>query len=341
MQSCERSSHKASAERGFPLAIGRNQLTYYLAAVRRSATAASATTLNTRSERMSHASLPLRAALLLACALPCATLAQSAALPQLKAYEAPESWRTPVEPLRISEHVWQIGAQEITALLIKTPEGAVLIDGGMPQMADALLQNMRKLGVGPGQASPLRYILHSHAHADHAGPLAAIKRATGAVLVSNAESAVMLARGGSHDIHFGDDISYPPVQADRLVQDGEQITLGGLSFTVWFTPGHTPGSMSWTWTDDTQDGKPVRIAYADSLTAPGYKLVGNPGYPQIRRDYAHSIDVVRHLPCDLLLTPHPDFSGWDYAHADKPHPRPTTCPAYADEAERALRKKGL
>lgn len=273
--------------------------------------------------------------LALAASLPCT--AQAQALPQLKAYEAPESWRMPVEPLRISDHVWQIGAQEITALLIKTPEGAVLIDGGMPQMADALLANMRKLGVAPHD---LRFILHSHAHADHAGPLAAIKRATGAVLVSNAESAALLARGGSHDIHFGDAITYPPVQADRLVQDGEQIVLGGVAFTAWFTPGHTPGSLSWTWTD-TKDGKPVHIAYADSLTAPGYQLVDKPGYPQIRRDYAHSIDVVRHLPCDLLLTPHPDFSGWDYANAAQPHPRPTTCAAYADEAERALRKKGL
>ena len=274
--------------------------------------------------------------LLLVLALPCAA-APAQPLPQLKAYQAPETWLTPIEPLRISDHVWQIGSQEISALLIKTPEGAVLIDGGMPQMADALLQNMRKLGVKPGE---LRYILHSHAHADHAGPLAAIKRATAAVLVSNAESAAMLARGGGHDIHFGDDITYPPVQADRLLQDGEQISLGGITFTVWFTPGHTPGSMSWTWTD-TKDGKPVRIAYADSLTAPGYKLVDNPGYPQIRRDYAHSIDVVRHLPCDVLLTPHPDFSGWDYANAALPHPRPTTCAAYADEAARVLKTKGL
>jgi len=262
-------------------------------------------------------------------------LAAAQPLPQLKAYQADASWRTPIEPLRISDHVWQIGAQDITALLVKTPQGAVLIDGGMPQMADALLKNMAKLGVAPGE---LRFILHSHAHADHAGPLAAIKRATGAVLVSNAESAALLARGGSHDIHFGDDITYPPVTADRLVQDGEAVTLGGIRFTAWFTPGHTPGSLSWTW-DDTRDGKPVRIAYVDSLTAPGYRLAGNPAYPQIQRDYAHSFDVVRGLPCDLLLTPHPGFSGWRYADAARPHPEPTTCKAYADAAAQRLRQQ--
>lgn len=262
-------------------------------------------------------------------------LAAAQPLPQLKAYEADASWRTPVAPLRISDHVWQIGAQNITALLVKTPQGAVLIDGGMPQMADALLKNMAALGVQPGD---LRLILHSHAHADHAGPLAAVKRATGAVLVSNAESAALLARGGSHDIHFGDDILYPPVTADRLVQDGEVVSLGGMVFTAWFTPGHTPGSLSWTWAD-TRDGKPVRIAYVDSLTAPGYRLKDNPAYPQIQRDYARSLDVVRRLPCDLLLTPHPGFSGWNYADAARPQPTPTTCEAYADAAAQRLRQQ--
>ncbi len=262
-------------------------------------------------------------------------LAAAHPLSQLKAYQVDAAWLTPIEPLRISDHVWQIGAQDITALLVKTAQGAVLIDGGMPQMADALLKNMAKLGVAPGD---LRFILHSHAHADHVGPLAAIKRATGAVLVSNAESAALMARGGSHDIHFGDDITYPSVVADRLVQDGEAVNIGGMAFTAWFTPGHTPGSLSWTW-DDTRGGKPVRIAYVDSLTAPGYRLTGNPAYPQIQRDYAHSLDLVRRLPCELLLTPHPGFSGWNYADAARPHPEPMSCQAYADAAAQRLRKQ--
>lgn len=250
-------------------------------------------------------------------------------LPQLKAYEVPASWLTPITPLRISEHVWQIGTANITALLVKTEQGALLIDGGMPQTAELLLSHMKQLGVAPRE---LRYILHTHAHADHVGPLAAIRRATGARLISNAESAALLARGGSNDIHFGDDISFPPVQADRLLQDGEVIELGALAFTVAFTPGHTPGSMSWTWTD-TQGGKPVRMAYVDSLSAPGYQLVGNPAYPKLMEAFRRSAGVVRQLPCDLLLTPHPDASGWDYGNVARPHPKPTSCAAYADAAE--------
>ena len=259
----------------------------------------------------------------------------AAPLPQLEAYKVPAPWLEPIEPLQITDHVWQIGTAEITALLVKTDQGAVLIDAGMPQTADLLLANMKRLGVAPGD---LRFILHSHAHADHVGPLAAIKRATGAVLVSNAESAALLERGGSHDIHFADGITYPPVHPDRLVQDGEVVQLGSTAFTAAFTPGHTPGSMSWTWSD-THNGRVVRIAYADSLSAPGYRLLNNPAYPHILEAYAHSAAVIAKLPCDLLLTPHPGQSGWDYGNAARPHPEPTSCAAYAKAAEMQLKKQ--
>ncbi|TQD45171.1 subclass B3 metallo-beta-lactamase [Marilutibacter aestuarii] len=260
------------------------------------------------------------------------TLAAEAPLPQLQAYEVREAWRQPIEPFRIAEHTWYIGTQGLSALLVKTDAGAVLIDGGMPQAADMLLEHMATLGVAPGD---LKYILHSHAHGDHAGPIAAIQRATGATLVSNAESAVLLARGGSDDIHFGDAIVFPPAHADRLVMDGESIELGGMRFTVHSTPAHTPGSMSWTWSD-RRDGRDTAIAYVDSISAPGYRLLDNPRYPRIVDDYRRGFQAIRALPCDLLVTPHPDASGWTPADAGNRLPTPTGCRDYADAAERAL-----
>lgn len=261
-----------------------------------------------------------------------AALAAEPALPLPPRYETRESWRQPVPPVRIAEHTWHIGTASITTLLLKTDDGAILIDGGVPQAADMLLSHMKMLGVEPHD---LKLILHSHAHADHTGPFAAIKRATGATLVSNAESAAMLARGGSDDIHFGDGITFPPVQVDRLLHDGEIVELGSLRLTVHFTPGHTPGSMSWTW-DDVRDGNALHIAYVDSISAPGYRLIDNPRYPRIVGDYRASFATIRALPCDVLLSPHPDFSGWNYADTLNPRPTPMTCRAYADTAETAL-----
>lgn len=253
-------------------------------------------------------------------------------LPPSSRYETPDHWRQPVPPFRIGEHTWYIGTAGLSALLVKTPAGSVLIDGGLPQAADMLLARMQALGVAPGE---LKLILHSHAHADHAGPLAAIQRATGARVVSNAESAALLARGGSGDLHFGDGMLYPPVHADRLVQDGETIELGGVAFTAHFTPGHTPGSLSWTWRD-RHDGQARQIAYVDSMSAPGYRLAGNPRYPHLVEDYRRSFAAVRELACDVLITPHPDASGWDPARTDAPRKAATTCRDYADLASRKL-----
>jgi metallo-beta-lactamase class B len=274
-------------------------------------------------------SLSLACLLLSACGFAHAT---ESVLPRGKAYQTPDAWRQPAAPVRIADHTWQIGTAGITAVLVKTDDGALLIDGGLPQAADMLLAHMRALGVAPGD---LKFILASHAHGDHAGPTAALGRATGAQIVNNAESAVLMAHGGSDDIHFGDDILYPPVQTDRIVHDGEVVALGGLRLTARFIPGHTPGSIAWTW-DDTRDGMPVHVAYVDSLTAPGYKLTGNLRYPRIVDDFRRSFAIVRTLPCDLLLTPHADASGWDFANASDPHPKPMTCRAYADAAEAKL-----
>lgn len=259
-----------------------------------------------------------------------ATHAAEPLLPQAEAYESSDAWRRPVAPFQIADRTWYIGTEGLSALLVKTDAGAVLIDGGLPQAADMLLARMRELGVAPGD---LKLILHSHAHIDHAGPIAAIQRATGARLVSNAESAVLLARGGFDDLHYGDSMLFPAPHVDRLVMDGETVELGGVTFTVHFTPAHTPGSMSWTWTD-AKAGKPLRIAYVDSLSAPGYRLVGNPRYPHIVDDYRRGFAAARTLPCDLLMTPHPDASGW--ALATSTAPTTLTCRAYADKAERAF-----
>lgn len=253
-------------------------------------------------------------------------------LPQAQAYTTRESWRQPIAPVRIAERTWHVGTAGITALLVNTDDGAILIDGGVAQAADMLLANLRTLGVAPGE---LKLILTSHAHGDHAGPLAAVQRATGARVLASAESAWLLAHGGSDDLHFGDEILFPPVRTDRLVHDGEVVELGGVRLTAHFVPGHTPGSTAWTWTD-TRDGQPVRIAYVDSLSAPGYTLHGHARYPKLTADYARSFDIVRQLPCDLLLTPHPDASGWVFADGKATQSTPTDCRAYADEAEKAL-----
>ena len=99
------------------------------------------------------------------------------------------------------------------------------------------------------------------------------------------------------------------------------------------TPGHTPGSTTWTW-QDTRNGRLQHFVYADSLSAPGYRLRQNPRYPRIVEEYRSSFAAIRALPCDVLITPHPDASGWNFAKPDAPHENPMTCRQYTDGAEK-------
>ncbi|WHI44634.1 subclass B3 metallo-beta-lactamase [Microbulbifer sp. VAAF005] len=257
-----------------------------------------------------------------------------AVLPQLETYKVPESWRQPVAPLKIAGNTWQIGTEGITSLLLKGKEGSILIDGGMEQTAEHLLENIRRLGVAP---SDLKLILHSQAHADHIGSIAELKRVTGAQVVTNAESAVLMARGGANDIHFADELLYPPIKADRILHDGEQVVLGDLRLRVHFIPGHTPGSMAWTW-EDNVEGKATDIAYVDSLTAPSYQLIDNRRYPNIVEDFRTSFARVRDLPCDLLVTPHVPASGWEFKNTAI-QKKSVSCLQYAQKAEEKLNEQ--
>ncbi|WP_444932366.1 subclass B3 metallo-beta-lactamase [Microbulbifer sp. SSSA002] len=257
-----------------------------------------------------------------------------AVLPQLENYKVPKFWRRPVAPLKIADTTWQIGTEGITSLLLKGKEGAILIDGGMEQTAEHLLENMRRLGVAP---TDLKLILHSQAHADHIGSIAELKRVTGAQVVTNAESAVLMARGGANDIHFADELLYPPIKADRILHDGEQVVLGDLRLRVHFIPGHTPGSMAWTW-EDKVDGKITDVAYVDSLSAPGYQLIDNRRYPNILEDFRTSFARVRDLPCDLLLTPHVPASGWEFKNTAV-QKKSVSCLQYAQKAEEKLNEQ--
>jgi len=212
-------------------------------------------------------------------------------------------WNQPQAPVQIAENTWYVGTAGLSAILIRGAQGAVLIDGALPESAPQILSSLAQMGVAP---QDVRLLLNSHAHIDHAGGLAALQQASGARLFASPESAALLARGGLDDAHFGDALPYPPVRADALLRDGQALRLGDITLTAHFTPGHTPGSTSWSW-QDRIDGQLVSFVYADSLTAPGYRLIGNPRAPGIVDQFRASFARLNALPCRVLLGPHPEF----------------------------------
>ncbi|HUO85576.1 MAG TPA: subclass B3 metallo-beta-lactamase [Thermoanaerobaculia bacterium] len=224
-------------------------------------------------------------------------------IPGLGLADHPASWMTPVEPFRIVGNVWYVGTADLGSFLITTPEGHILLDAPMEENVSQLVGNIEKLGF---DLSDIRILINSHAHFDHAGGFASIREITGAELVMSREDAALASRGGRGDFAFGDRFAYPSVQADRILNDGERISLGGTTLMAVFTPGHTRGSTSWVM-DVEERGTTYRVVVANSLTAPEYRLIGNENYPAIVEDYRVSFEKLASMKADVFLAPHGSF----------------------------------
>jgi len=229
--------------------------------------------------------------------------------PALAAAQANPQWRSwnqPFEPFRIMGNLYYVGASDVSSYLVTTPEGHVLLDGGFEETVPLIRSNVKKLGF---RLEDVKILVNSHAHGDHAGGLAALKTLTGATLLASERDAAVLARGGKADYALGDSMLYPPVEADRILRDGEAVSLGGSTLTARLTPGHTPGCTTWTMKVD-DGGTPREVVFVCSTTIlPGVMLTSNPKYPQIAADFARTFEVLKALPCDVFLAPHGNFFG--------------------------------
>ncbi len=136
--------------------------------------------------------------------------------------EQERSWNQPVEPFKIAGNIYYVGASDITSYLITTPKGHILIDGGFPQTASLIVESINKLGFKPAD---IKFILNSHAHYDHAGGIAEIKRLTNAKLLVSQPDEILFLNGGRQDPNFGDDFAFEPVRPDKLLTDGEKVRL--------------------------------------------------------------------------------------------------------------------
>jgi metallo-beta-lactamase class B len=234
-------------------------------------------------------------------------------------------WNVAREPSRVFGNTYYVGVKGLSAVLITSPDGLILLDAALPQSAAVIDENIRKVGF---RTADVRLILNSHAHFDHAGGIAALQRASGAVVASSPSGARALEQGGptADDPQFALDGKFPAVAKVRAVKDGEVLRVGPLAVTAHFTPGHTPGATTWSWR--SCEGSSCKdIVYADSLnavSAPGFRFTGDQKQPGTVAEFRRSIARVAALPCDVLLTVHPAFAEGQ------------TCRTYAAGAARRL-----
>jgi metallo-beta-lactamase class B len=222
-------------------------------------------------------------------------------------------WYAPQDPFRVYGNTYYVGTGGISAVLITSSAGHILVDVGGPDAANLVVEHIRKLGF---RVEDIRYILNTHAHQDHAGAIADLQKLSGATVLASPASVEVLRSGQPDrgDAQYPGLTPMPPVARTRAVRDGESIHLGPLAVTAHFTPGHAKGGTSWTWQAE-ENGRTVNLVFADSLVAlaaKGLRFSGNPLYPQAQADVERSIKTLEALPCDILVSAHPEFSGlWE------------------------------
>jgi metallo-beta-lactamase class B len=215
------------------------------------------------------------------------------------------AWYQPFPAHRVVGNIYYVGSRDLASYLITTPQGHILINSGFEQTAPLIRKSVESLGF---KMTDIKILLASHAHSDHVAGHARMKELTGAAVYVMRGDDNVIASGGEGQYLYTNS-RWKPCKVDRVLEDGEKVTLGGVTLVAHLTPGHTRGCT--TWTCRAQDGaKTYDVVIVGSYNVnPGYQLVDNKDYPQIAEDYAKTFTVLKSLPCDVFLGAHGEYYG--------------------------------
>ena len=225
---------------------------------------------------------------------------------------AMKKWTAPFEPFQLIDNIYYVGTDGIAVYVIKTSQGLILMDTAMPQSTGMIKDNIAKLGF---KVADIKIILNTHAHLDHTGGFAEIKKETGAQLIAGERDKPLLEGGYYPGDEKNEDLAFPAVKVDRAVKEGDKVTLGDTTLTAHATPGHSPGCTSWELT--VKDGKENReVLFFCRGTVALNRLVGQPTYPGIVDDYRATFAKAKAMKIDVLLGPHPEVYGMQAKRAE-------------------------
>jgi metallo-beta-lactamase class B len=226
----------------------------------------------------------------------------------------PPEWSEPFPPHRMIGNLYYVGSRGLASYLITTPGGHILINSNLRTSVLLIRENIEKLGF---RFNDLKILLISHAHFDHDGGSADMKKLTGAkYMVMDADVGVVES-GGKSDFQYGDDatLSYPATSVDRVLHDGDDVKLGDIVLTAHKTAGHTRGCTTWSLKVREGDKTYDVVIVGSPNVNPGYKLVNNERYPEIADDYARGFRLLKSLACDVFLGAHGSYYGMEAKYA--------------------------
>jgi metallo-beta-lactamase class B len=221
------------------------------------------------------------------------------------------SWTTPIAPFRIADDLYYVGSQDLASYLIVTPKGNILINANLVTSPPQLRASVESLGF---HWNDTKVLLNSQAHADHMGGAAEVIRETHAKnMVMDGDVSVVETGARTDFLTPSPNISaYAPVHVDRVLHDGDTVSLGGVTLTAHKTAGHTRGCTTWTMRSHLPGEPAGRMRNIVIVGGTGfwseYHFVATPGhpvsYPGIGQDFQQTFSTLRALSCDVFLGAH-------------------------------------
>jgi metallo-beta-lactamase class B len=206
------------------------------------------------------------------------------------------------EPAKVFDNLYFVGGKVHSAWALTTSEGIIVIDTIFPYNSEALIiGGMQKVGLDPKN---IKYALISHAHSDHIGGAEMLQARYGARVVMGAPDWDLVAK-------FPNRYRTMAPKRDIVATDGMKITLGGTTVTIWLTPGHTPGTLSYTFTVFDR-GRAVNVAYSGGTA---FNFVNNTPDPGIKNfqtyieSQRHMADKAASTRATVLLSNHSEFDN--------------------------------
>jgi metallo-beta-lactamase class B len=211
-----------------------------------------------------------------------------------------ETWFA--EPAKVFDNLYFVGGKLHSSWALTTKDGIILIDTIYPYNSEELIVGgMKKVGLDPAQ---IKYVLISHAHGDHIGGAETLQKRYGARIVMAGPDWDWVEK-------YPNRYKTMAPKRDIVATDGMKITLGETAVTIWLTPGHTPGTMSYTFSVLDQ-GKPVNVAYSGGTA---FNFVNNTPDPGIK-NFQIYIDSQKHIAAkaaetkaSVLLSNHSEFDN--------------------------------
>jgi len=213
-------------------------------------------------------------------------------------------WNTPTEPFKMIGNVYYVGTDGLASYLITSPQGHILVDTAMPEATSQIRASIEKLGF---KVTDIKYLLNTHAHIDHTGGLAELKKASGGRLVAGEADKSLLEGGYYPGAEEDTALAFPPVKVDRTVREGDTVTVGDVTLTARETPGHSPGCTSWAFSVKDGDATRSVLIFCSGTVALNRLAAADPTYSGIVSDYRKTFARAKDMKVDVLLAPHPEM----------------------------------